>query len=469
MHYEISKGDIMKWLVLFSLASSVAMAKSIKDYDFYNYDVFFTNPKCEAYEYPRVVYSNSDEALRSKPKNVYCKRRDKSFNQKRKTSPHYNLKKLILDKDVKELFLTYLSFSNGDIAEALCEAIEKNNTKVTFIIDKGNKSDPSKRARLDQVAKCRPKGVTAEEANIPRVEFRGKNGGLGYAHNKLIMAKYKSEDKKVTMVFSSGNMSSGTTLHHENWHFLTTSTDSYLAQAHECIRSGMLDHSDSIRANRRLGRRSMKAIDAFKAHIKKCRAGIETKPESDITLYIVPSDGEEAMENIVTKMKEASKIDVAVHRFTHPDLINAMKAAGRAKKDIRLVADDDIYWVGKLREVNGRISCRGAENVGANMCNEYFKMRSVDRSGVDVKFMQTNHNVFLLHHNKYVIFDFEKGQDGVHCGAGNFTKAAFSKNFENYYYITIPEIVEKFKVQYEYKFNDLATAEKDLPSKMVMP
>ena len=106
------------------------------------------------------------------------------------------------------------------------------------------------------------------------------------------------------------------------------------------------------------------------------------------------------------------------------------------------------------------------------MCNEYFYMRSVESSGVDVRFMETNHNVFLLHHNKYIIFDYadESGRaDGVHCGAGNFTQAAFSKNFENFYYITVPEVVEKFKAQYEYKFTELATAEEDMPDTMVMP
>ena len=464
------QGEIMKVLWLCLLWSGFVFGKSIKDYDFYKYDVFFTNPSCKAYEYDETVYSNDGDALRAKPKNVYCKRGDKAANQKRKSSPHYNLRKLILNPEVHELFLTYLSFSNADIADALCETIEKNNTKVTFIIDKGNMRNPGKRARLDQVAACRAKGVEADKQNIPRIEFRGKNGGLGYAHNKLILAKYKNEPSKVTIVYSSGNMSSGTVLHHENWHFLTTSTQSYFAQAHECIKDGMLDHSNSIRANRSLGRASMSAINAFKKYITSCREAIKAKEESDIKLFIVPTDGAKAMKNIVTGIKKAKKIDVAVHRFTHPDLINAMKGAAKSKKPVRLVADDDIYWVGiQAKTASGRISCRGASNVGANMCSEYFKMRSVQRSGVDVKFMETNHNVFLLHHNKYIIFDYENEPDALHCGAGNFTQAAFSKNFENYYYITIPEVVQQFKKQYQYMYEKLASEEGSLPAVMTMP
>ena len=57
----------------------------------------------------------------------------------------------------------------------------------------------------------------------------------------------------------------------------------------------------------------------------------------------------------------------------------------------------------------------------------------------------------------------------LHCGAGNFTEAAFSDNFENYYFITIPEVLEKFKKQYEYMWTKLATPEGKLPSKLTRP
>ncbi len=188
------------------MMSSLAQAKSIKDYDFYDYQVYFTNPQCEAYEYDEPIYSNSGDILRTKPENVYCKRGDKAPNQKRKSSPHYNIKKLIANEDVNEIFLTYLSFSNRDIADDLCEAIEKRNVKVTFIIDKGSRSDEGKRKYLEQVGACRAKNVSTSEMNIPKVTYRGHVGGIGYAHKKIIMAKYKSDSKKATIVFSSGNI-----------------------------------------------------------------------------------------------------------------------------------------------------------------------------------------------------------------------------------------------------------------------
>jgi hypothetical protein len=457
-----------------------AFAASIKESKHYNYDVFFTNPICKGYEYDESVYSFDGDILNSKPENVYCKYNDAKKNQKRKSSPHYNIKKLISNTDVKELKMAYLSFSSSDIIKTLCKkTIGENNTKITLIVDKGNKSDEGKMEKLNKLMACKPakKFIEAGIANYPEVEFRGQVGGLGYAHNKIIMAKYKSASDKITIVYSSANMSSGTVLHHENWHFLTTSTSTYIAQVHECIIEGMKDHAVSIRSNRREGRKAITSIDKFKQNMASCRANIETYQEDDIKVSVIPSDGKKAMDNIVKNIKKAKRVSIAVHRFSQRDLINALKKAGKNKKqDVRFISDDDIFWAGKLSELpSGKVECNERKNpnavsrVGANMCNEYFNVDGLKKSGVSIKYMQTNQSLFLLHHNKYIVFENADGTGAVHCGAGNFTKAAFTKNFENYYFITIPEIVEKFKKQYDYVWKDLATAEKDLPSVQALP
>ena len=49
--------------------------------------------------------------------------------------------------------------------------------------------------------------------------YRGSTGGLGYAHNKIMIVN--PNDPQVTkVVFSSGNMTSGTSINHENWNFV---------------------------------------------------------------------------------------------------------------------------------------------------------------------------------------------------------------------------------------------------------
>lgn len=459
------------------LKSSFAI--SIKDHSIYNYNVYFTNPTCKEYDYDRAIRAFNGRELVSKPKNVYCKYSDAQQNYQRENSPHFQLVKLFTDKDLEEIKMAYLSFSNSNIIETLCnETIYKNNVKVTLFVDKGNKSDIGKMKKINDLMKCRPAQSYIEKgiANYPRIEFRGQSSGIGYAHNKIIIANYKSDLEKRLIVFSSANMSSGTSLHHENWHFLTTSKESYFAQANECILEGMDKYSKSVRGSRNRGTKSLTGKQNFVEFIKQCRSHIRAEEEEDIKLFVVPGEGNQAMKNIVKNIELAKNISVAVHRFSHLDLVNSLvKAAQSHSKKVRLIADDDIFWAGKANELNGRIQCNPRLNrnavpaVGANMCQEYFKVEKIKKAGVDVKYMQTNQKLFLLHHNKYIIFEYEDGTSALHCGAGNFTKAAFSKNFENYYFVKVPEIVEKFKKQYQYVWNELATSEEDLPRAQVLP
>jgi hypothetical protein len=437
-------------LLLAILSTTFAHAVKLTDYQPYNYDVFFTNPKCKAYAYNRSVYANDGTPLRAKPKNTYCKIGDRSRNYNRETSPNFNLRKLIGDKSVTEVFLTYLSFSDSKVAKALCKAIENRNLKVTFIIDSKNTTDERRQQgamkRFEQVSKCRAKDsvlADGEKRNIPNMKIRGNEGGLGYAHNKLIIAHYK-DPAKVTLVFSSGNMSSGTLTHHENWHFVTTNKQSFFYQIHECLRVGMLEYG--------------KKRSTYKNFIGKCRSEIEAPEEEDMKVYLVPSDGKEAMDNIVKNSRRAKSLDVAVHRFTHKTFIKALADAAKAKKEVRFIADDDIFWTGKLRQ-----------KVGSNTPNEAGNTNKIRYAGAKLRYIESNESDRQLHHNKFVIFNFADGTGAVHAGAGNFTHAAFSKNYENYYYTTIPEVVEKFRKQYDYMYNELATPYAKLPATYETP
>lgn len=463
----------MKYLLGFILFTIQQLwAVSLKDDKYYHYDVFFTNPICKTYQLQTKVYSNNGDPILTKPKNVYCKYHDARKNQKRQDSPHYNLVKLINDPDLKELKMAYLSFSNADIINQICNVVTKKNVRFTLFVDKKNTRKVDKMRKLRKLMSCRPEQKFSEVgvANYPKIKFRGHTGKIGFAHNKIIVASFKSEPRKRVIVFSSGNMSSGTTLHHENWHFVTVSRESYFAQIHDCLLEGMDNHAKSIR--RRGDKKKKSAKDVFASFIKTCRANINAEEEKDIKVYIVPGEGNLAMENIIDKINKSKKIAVAAHRFTHFGLLTALKRASHnTKQDVRFVGDDDIYWAGMLNYMpsKNRVVCSSKHNpnvvrtVGANMCNEYFNVRDLERAGAKVKYMQTNQKMFLLHHNKYVLFNLEDGSRGLHCGAGNFTKAAFDKNFENYYYITIPEVIDRFQQQYQYVWDDLATSKGDLP------
>jgi len=126
--------------------------------------------------------------------------------------------------------------------------------KVTIVLD--NASD---RTRAEQITACVPKSGDAERA--PRLLLRGNEGNLGLMHDKLFILDPRSESPRI--VFSSGNMSSGTVLHHENWHFVKLPGETHFAQAHVCRIDGLTDHATSK--------------GEFSSFMKSCRAAHPAK------------------------------------------------------------------------------------------------------------------------------------------------------------------------------------------------
>jgi hypothetical protein len=304
----------------------------------------------------------------------------------------------------------------------------------------------------------------------PNLKFKrmAKPGGIGWSHTKLFMVN-PLDKTKVTLSFSSANMSSGTTIHHENWHFVTASTKSHFVQSHLCLMDAEFDHASSKKE--------------FVAYMKKCRANIvvdgeKIEPEDDIKTFFVPGDGEEAVKYIQKGIRYSKNVDMAAHRFTLFELKKSLSNATKDETKVRMVFDDDLYLVGEgklgegLRVPNMAFEYR---NVLAVVGDASASLEAGDNA--EARYLETNHFAHTIHHNKYLIMDnsrSKKMEPAVFAGAGNFTKAAFmmsskQTNLENYYYITIPEVVEAFKKQYDYKWNKLATPYKDLPVVDVKP
>jgi len=168
------------------------------------------------------------------------------------------------------------------------------------------------------------------------------------------------------------------------------------------------------------------------------------------------------------QMLEAGSVDIAAHRFSWRQLLDAMDA--RLQDDsgfqARLVADDDIYW---LQPLVGAPAI-----VGFNTENEAEAISALieagggttgdfdDESRFAVKFMESNHRGRLLHHNKFMIFRNDAGQaNSVIYGAANFTGTGFDTNLENIYFTTRPEIVAAFDHQFKRFWGDSAVTSRD--------
>jgi hypothetical protein len=311
----------------------------------------------------------------------------------------------------------------------------KNGVKLTMVLDGGEDSaQPKLNKDAEGLKKCGREGLV-------KVIYRGSSGGLGFAHNKILMVNPGTAVVKI--LFSSGNMSGGTSINHENWNFVTTSGESYFAQAHKCVVEAMVEAGDTR--------------SKFGQSLNDCRTKIKARPETDIQVFFAPIDGNAAF-NIVTEAAEkANLIEGMSHRFSG-QLAALYQKLLQSNKPIKFILDDDIYWSAKRRE-----------DVGRNTSIEAFRLyRDLINNGLKTKFMETNQNVFQLQHNKFMIFTFSN-QGAVFTGAGNFTTSAFTKNFENFYFITIPEVVNAYNAQFDLYYDQMATSPEDMPRDYVLP
>jgi len=94
-----------------------------------------------------------------------------------------------------------------------------------------------------------------------------------------------------------------------------------------------------------------------------------------------------------------------------------------------------------------------------------------------IKNLETNHwNSYspalrrffpLLHHNKFIVFSKKIDENyvptKVFSGAGNFTKVAFKKNFENFYMISVKSALMSYSKQYSKLWNEMSTEQNKLP------
>lgn len=420
--------------LLLSIIATNSYAVKLSDYRPFVFEPMFTNPVCLTYSYGRPVLTESGKTVMAKPQNVYCKPADEAASVARVNSPQYRIVEWITDSNTKVLYLAYLSFSSKNVIKALCSAAQRG-VKISMVLDGGEvPAQPALNKDAESLKSCAAPGSVT-------VTYRGSTQGLGYAHNKIMIVNPGTAVTKI--LFSSGNMTSGTSTNHENWNFVTTSGVSYFAQAHKCAVEAMILAGDT-KTN-------------FAKSLNDCRAKISTQPETDIAVFFSPVDGPKAMALVTQAATSTQSIKAMSHRFSG-QMAELFKKLLALKKPIKFILDDDIYWSAKRRE-----------DIGRNTSIEAFKLyNDLINQGMATKFLQTNQAVYQLQHNKFMIFSFADG-GAVFNGAGNFTTAAFTKNFENFYYIKIPGVVEAYNKQYDLYYDKMATLAEDMPRDYVLP
>ncbi|MBL4685178.1 MAG: hypothetical protein JKY37_11355 [Nannocystaceae bacterium] len=412
---------------------------------FRSYEVLFTNPVCSTYNYDAPVSEvDGEREILAKPKNVYCNGEfDSDASRLRDSSPQSRLLEWVNALDAgDEIFLAYLSFSDATVAAALCEA-EGRGADVTFVLDKLS-------ARAEDLQACGGE-----------VLIRGHVGSVGFAHNKVVLVNADGagpsddNDGFMKMSYGSGNMSSGTHLHHENWHFIDVARDSFFAQSHLCLMEALIPEE------RTAGK------GAFSDFMAECRSGIDAEPEDDITAYFIPaladrkallggnipsnSNGDWFRQtDLLTLIDQSAAIDIGAHRFSARVMIDALEARlldNDRPFHLRFVADDDLYWLKPLPP--SEVQVVGFNTFGETVKLDQLRDADGDNGRFEEAYMETNHAAHLLHHNKFLIFQGrDSAPDAVLMGSPNLTGTGFDSNLENLYITDIPEVVQAFKAQY---------------------
>ena len=204
--------------------------------------------------------------------------------------------------------------------------------------------------------------------------------------------------------------------------------------------------------------------------MNECRAEIPFEPEDDIRPFFIPvnEDGKAITKLMEEGIADATTVDIGAHRFSWRQMVDALSDKLTSDDDfrVRLVADDDLYW---LRPLAGT-----AKQTGPNDFFELDRLDQIRAAGGDRfedRYLETNHSLFLLHHNKYIIFNGIAGRpDAVLTGSPNLTGAGFKDNLENVYWIEIPSVLDAYRRQFD-KFWDAEqpSADDQVPPQATRP
>ena len=125
---------------------------------------------------------------------------------------------------------------------------------------------------------------------------------------------------------------------------------------------------------------------------------------NDIEIFFTP--GPDCENNIIKRINESDKIDVAVYSITNPKITNAIIAAYKNGANIRIITD--------------KTQSKGKKSLVADL----------EKSGIPVL---TNRK-HKIEHNKFAVFD----DDIVVSGSYNWTAGATQYNSENCIFFNQP-------------------------------
>jgi|GEM_PF-6473393 hypothetical protein len=440
------------------------------------------------------------------PANVYCDTSDflastrrGADNPYRKTdSPLNRIEDWVSEsKSGDELFVASFSLSMGSVADWICDAAKRGVKTKVFI------HEPE-----------RTSGAYVNLKSCPGVELLEFASEGRLAHMKSVMVVMNNPEHgsdlqgKVRVSFQSGNISTGTWGHQENWNFVTQDRGHWFSQDHICLRDAITSETVG-----NLGKlynllddcRAARGIDALR------------RQDDQMQSFFIPKSGgvfndRRELKTLLKEIPKARRVWIAAHHLTEPDLIKALALRLKAEPgqfDVRIIIDSELFWANYedkastsfSRQVDGLVYGESdsltsycqyrspAEEAREQRCslfsrgdfgdsierllddkgprsNRAWGPRTLALAGAQLKMFESNHLSKMLFHNKFIVFEYKEPEGqikgSVFTGAGNLSKSGFERNFENYYLMRIPHVFAAFQQQ----FLDLflrAQFESDLP------
>lgn len=332
---------------------------------------------------------------------------------------------LAVNPATAKIFVAYFSFSNKPIFKKLCERAAAG-VPIEFFLDSSYRSN--------QLAQDL---IACGTQNNVRFHFIGKMdvsnpGGIIWRlhHNKFMIIDTGVATEPVKINFSSGNLSAyGTSLHFDHWVTVTADRTSNIYQTHRCVISSMLKaidpDGDGINNDEDDPEAYRKSLDVCLKAISSLRVEEAIAKETIAPLFS-PNPKNEIANALVAEIKKLKKgraIRGAIQHFTHTAIARALSDACQRGVDVKMVMDDDV--------LSGESEVPGVKE----FYNSYLA-----NTCINVRFMETNSPAFQMMHNKFLIL----GETRVFAGAGHFTYSAMTKNYENFYLMQTPSIVQQY-------------------------
>lgn len=487
-----------------------------------NFEVLFTNPVCPPKKYTRYrprfdndyiqidgrqAYPKRDDIamieLTSKgiptigggfrkviPQGIHCSSKDMSQSiiaaadspYRHKDPPLVRLLEwLDGTKAGDEIFSASFSFSSRPVVTSLCKAADRG-AKVKVFINKPSRINGTIKKLLEECT------------NIETLQYKQK-GRL--AHAKMFLILHRNQDhtpkrlNQAYLTFESANVSSGTWGHHENWNFIKQAESNWFIQDHICLR-------DAITAP------NLANLGNLYQSISSCRKAkkINSKRQNQIIAnFFVPKSGgqyndRKELLQVFDEIDKSQKVQIEIHHLSHKKIFAKLAQKLDTDPDFKLfiLLDNELYWSGATisRKIVLDEIHYYAHDDFSNHCFSYKseselrtikeKMRSCSLinafewhgikklmvKGAKVRFVENNFRAKKLWHNKIAIFTYKHpdsfgNSKSVFSGAGNFSKAAFQRNFENFYLIKIPHVVSAYEKHFDYFWQN-ALEEQDLPT-----